>query len=54
MEFAIEEVHYNFSILSKFTKLEKNNGSYARGPNVFLKPLKPLQYVLIRIKRFPK
>jgi hypothetical protein len=51
MEFAIEEVHYNFSILSKFAKLENNNGSYARGSNVFLKPL---QQVFTRTKFFPK
>jgi hypothetical protein len=39
MKFAFEEVHYNFPILFKFAKLEKNKGNYATGPNVFLKPL---------------
>jgi hypothetical protein len=39
MEFAIEEVHYNFLIISKIAKLEKNNGNYTTRPNVFLKPL---------------
>jgi hypothetical protein len=39
MDFAIEEVHYMFSILSKLAKLDKNKGSYTRGHNVFLKPL---------------